>query len=61
MTGVQTCALPIYNGRSDNCQAHPSKAESAGLEERFIIPERAIFYGCLYGSPEQPDSVNPQQ
>lgn len=51
----------VNNGRSDNCQAHLSKAESAGLEECFIIRERAIFYGCLYGSPEQPDSVNPQR
>ncbi|WP_167145503.1 SpaA isopeptide-forming pilin-related protein [Actinomyces sp. ZJ308] len=43
----------VNNGSSDNCQAQLSKAESAGLEERFITRERAISYGCLYGSLEQ--------
>ena len=43
----------VNNGSSGNCQAQLSKAESAGLEERFITRERAISYGCLYGSLEQ--------
>ncbi|MEG8105879.1 peptidase [Actinomyces oris] len=43
----------VNNGSSDNCQAQLSKAESAGLEERFITREQSISYGCLYGSLEQ--------
>ena len=43
----------VNNGSSDNCQSQLSRAESAGLEERFVTRERANSYGCLYGSLEQ--------
>ena len=43
----------VNNGNNQDCRADVEKAETSNLEERFITRERAVSYGCLYGSIEQ--------
>ncbi|TFH51527.1 peptidase [Actinomyces viscosus] len=43
----------VNNGQSEQCRAELEKNQTSSLEERFVTRERAISYGCLYGSIEQ--------
>ena len=43
----------VNNGSSQECRPDMEKAETSNLEERFVTRERAVSYGCLYGSIEQ--------
>ena len=43
----------VNNGNNQQCRPDMEKAETSNLEERFITRERAVSYGCLYGSIEQ--------
>ncbi len=43
----------VNNGNNQECRPDLEKAETSELEERFITRERAVSYGCLYGSIEQ--------
>ncbi len=43
----------VNNGDNQQCRPDMEKAETSNLEERFITRERAVSYGCLYGSIEQ--------
>ena len=43
----------VNNGQSEQCRTELEKAETSKLEERFITKEKAVSYGCLYGSIEQ--------
>ena len=43
----------VNNGSSQQCRPDMEKAETSNLEERFVTRERAVSYGCLYGSIEQ--------
>ena len=43
----------VNNGNNQECRPDLEKAETSELEERFVTRERAVSYGCLYGSIEQ--------
>jgi len=43
----------VNNGNNQQCRADMEKEEASQLEDRFVTRERAVSYGCLYGSIEQ--------